>query len=42
MIYQPQALQKEKEERMLSHDLLQMEVNRLSDVLNAKAGIQDT
>ncbi|CAM6090941.1 unnamed protein product [Calypogeia fissa] len=31
------ALQKEKEERMLSHDLLQMEVNRLSDMLNAKA-----
>ncbi|KAL2610629.1 hypothetical protein R1flu_029202 [Riccia fluitans] len=32
-----QVAQTEKEEKMLDHDLLQMEVNRLSDILNMKA-----
>ncbi|KAL3690473.1 hypothetical protein R1sor_016782 [Riccia sorocarpa] len=32
-----QAAQRDKEEKMLDHDLLQMEVNRLSDILNMKA-----
>ncbi|OAE22476.1 hypothetical protein AXG93_4697s1120 [Marchantia polymorpha subsp. ruderalis] len=31
------ASQRDKEEKMLDHDLLQMEVNRLSDILNMKA-----
>ena len=35
-----QSKVKEKEEKMLARDLLQMEVNRLHGILNIKTGVK--
>ena len=37
-----QSMVKEKEEKMLARDLLQMEVNRLHGILNIKTGFKSS